>query len=481
MLRWIIGYGLLLSLATSTLVTAAEYWVAPDGDDAVDGKSRQSAWASPSRGQPTRIREGYVAGDKMLPALSTEGFLSSGRINVAGHTRSYVAKTDKGFELSEPLNEALPALAFIYDADILGGDSFEAGDVIQLAGGEYINRPLHFCKSGSEDQPISYRSAPGQRAVFISQRFDLAPIKRLGSWRKDKTEHIVLQDISLRNKSNGNHGAGGIELYGVAHVKVTGCDIDISGRDINGDCDGIKLFGTSDVTVTGCRIRSRMANGVMVWQSNDVHVVNSIVYESFNGIQASGGRFPAQVTVNNCTFYAINHHGGVAAEPAGSVTVTNSIIAQTPSIDSPALRGPCVGDYNCLWHNAANYGKGWNGVDNGAAGAHDIHADPQFISLNPRSPDFLKITADSPAATGGADGGYVGAFAPAARSELPKGKTYNVRKFGAVADGKHDDLGAIQAAIAKAASRGGGTIMFRPAANPIWFPTQFRSLPIGFT
>ena len=215
--------------------------VAPDGDDTAAGTSRESAWASPSRGQPSRTREGHAAGDLELPVYSTYGFLPTGNITVAGVTRAYSAITEKTFVLEQPFDTAVAALEFVYDADILDGDSFAPGAVINLAGGTYVNRPLWFCSSGTAESPIIYRSADGERALLVSEVFSIAPIRRLGSWRYDKTEHFVLENISVRNQAEGNHGAGGIELYGVANLIVDGCDVDISGRDINGDNDGTLL------------------------------------------------------------------------------------------------------------------------------------------------------------------------------------------------------------------------------------------------
>ena len=140
--RLVTRCSLLLFLATTA--HAAEYWVSPDGDDRADGTSRERAWASPSRGQPSRVREGYKTGDRQLSVLSTEGFPDAGRLVVAGEERAYTGRTADAFELAEPFTRDLAALEPVHDATILGGDSFEPGDVIQLAGGTYVDRPLNF-------------------------------------------------------------------------------------------------------------------------------------------------------------------------------------------------------------------------------------------------------------------------------------------------------------------------------------------------
>lgn len=440
----------------------AEYWVAPDGDDAAGGNSRAQAWASPSRGQPTCLRETYSAGGQLLTVRSTDGFLPTGRVTVGGETHAYIAKTPDTLTLAEPFSKDLAAQEPVYDADILGGDSFEPGDVINLAGGTYMNCPLDFRESGAEGRPITYRSALGERAVLVSEVFNRAPIRRVGSWRSTWTEHVVLKDLIVRNSADGNHGAGGIELYGVRHLVVDGCDIDISGRDINGDNDAIKIFGARDVLITGCRLRSREANGVMAWQASDVRMANSVIYESFNGVLAAGGRFPANLTVENCTIYAIHRYSAATGETNGTVTVKHSIIAQTASAAAPALRRNGTGDYNLVWHTAAAYGEGWNGDGKGKPGPHDVHAAPMFISRNPADPNFLRIPAGSPAATGGEGGGHIGAFAPIASPALPDKRRYDVRAFGATGDGVHDDLPAVTAAIEAAREAGGGVVVLPP-------------------
>ena len=451
---------ILFAFADSAI--AVQYWVAPDGDDTAAGTSRESAWASPSRGQPSRTRESYAAGGLELPVSSTHGFLPTGKITVAGVTRAYSAITADTFVLEQPFDTAVTALEFVFDAGILDGDSFAPGDVINLAGGTYVNRPLWFCSSGTADSPIVYRSADGERAMLVSEVFSLAPIRRIGTWRHDKTEHFVLENISVRNQAEGNHGASGIELYGVANLVADGCDVDISGRDINGDNNGIKLFGANDVVIRNCRVRSRMANGIMAWQSSKIDIENTVVYESFSGIQAAGGRFPAHINVDHCTVYAINTYGAINAEMAGTVTVTNSIISQVPSTVTPAMNVSSTSDYNNIWHVGLPYGNGRNIKEAGVGGTHDIQTDPQFISRNPHSPYFLRIPHESAAATAGRDGTYIGAFPPVAQLGSLNTLEYNVQDFGAVGDGGTDDLPAINAALAKAADAGGGKIIFPP-------------------
>ena len=233
---WILLIGIVLAETGQALpVSASEYWVAPDGDDRLDGTTRLTAWASPSRGQPTRTSEAVPRGTLKLPVYSTAGFLDSGRLRIGKHVVAYVSRTERSFVLAGPWPENIAVAARVYDADLLGGKSFAPGDVILLAGGEFTDRPLHFCQSGAADRPITYRPAPGHRPRLVSTRFDRSPVRHLGSRRSPTTTHVVLSGLDIRNAADGNHGAPGLDLIGLSRVLVSDCRIHVSGRDINGD------------------------------------------------------------------------------------------------------------------------------------------------------------------------------------------------------------------------------------------------------
>ena len=447
--------------------TANEYWVAPDGDDRLDGQSRRTAWASPSRGQPTRINDAVKKGDSQLPVYSTEGFLPSGRLRVGDHTVAYVSKTERRFVLAAPWPEDTSAFARVYDADLLGGRSFAPGDVILLAGGEWTDRPLNFCQPGTIDRPITYRPAPGHRPRLVSTRFNLAPVRHLGSSRSPPTTHVVLSGLEISNSADGNHGAPGMDLIGISHSVVSGCRIHISGRDLNGDNNAIRLLQCNHVTVTGCRLHSRFANAVAAWNTTDTKITHCVIYECFQGIAVNGSPYVSHLDVDHCTIFASHRYGALGSESAGRVRLTNSIVAQMGSLRIPALTGHAGGDHNCLWHVAVSYGKGWNGSAEGRPGKHDIQADPGFLSRDPSHPQFLRIPTNSPLATAADDGGYLGAFKPEPIPATPTLPVIDVREFGAVGDGKHDDAPAIQAAVRLAEQLGGGRVVI-PATDAFY-------------
>ena len=447
--------------------TANEYWVAPDGDDRLDGQSRRTAGASPSRGQPTRINDAVKQGDSQLPVYSTEGFLPSGRLRVGDHAVAYVSKTERSFVLAAPWPEDTSAFARVYDADLLGGRSFAPGDVILLAGGEWTDRPLNFCQPGTIDRPITYRPAPGHRPRLVSTRFNLAPVRHLGSSRSPPTTHVVLSGLEIRNSADGNHGAPGMDLIGISHSVVSGCRIHISGRDLNGDNNAIRLLQCNHVTVTGCRLHSRFANAVAAWNTTDTKITHCVIYECFQGIAVNGSPYVSHLDVDHCTIFASHRYGALGSESAGRVRLTNSIVAQMGSLRIPALTGHAGGDHNCLWHVAVSYGKGWNGSAEGRPGKHDIQSDPGFLSRDPSHPQFLRIPTNSPLATAADDGGYLGAFKPVPIPATPTLPVIDVREFGAVGDGKHDDAPAIQAAVRLAEQLGGGRVVI-PATDAFY-------------
>ena len=456
----ILATGIVLAtLGQSTPVSAGQYWVAPDGDDRLDGTSRRTAWASPSRGQPTRTHEPVTRGGMRLPVYSTEGFLDSGRLRVGKLIVNYVARTEREFVLAGPWPEDTAAFARVYDADLLGGRSFAPGDVILLAGGEWVDRPLHFCQPGTPDHPITYRPAPGHRPRLVSTRYNRSPVRHLGSRRSPQTTHVVLSGLDIRNAADGNHGAAGLDLIGLGHALVSDCRIHISGRDLNGDNNAIRLLQCDHVTIANCRLHSRFANAVAAWNTTATKIDHCVIYECFQGISASGAPYVSDLDVDHCTIYASHRYGALGSESSGRVRLTNSIVAQMGSLRVPALTGHAGGDHNCLWHVAVAYGKGYNGDAAGRPGPHDIQADPQFISRDPRHPLFLRIPTSSPAATAAADGGYLGAFKPVPKPAAPDQPVIDVREFGARGDGKQDDAPAIQAAVRLAEQLGGGRVV----------------------
>ena len=456
-MKWTSLFALLFTLSLVVEPAGAkQYFVAPNGDDRASGTTPKQAWYSPSRGQPTRIRATCKPGSKTLLVYSTSGFLKRGKVRVGNRQIAYRARTATTFELVKPLPTAVPLNALVYDAAILDGRSFQPGDVINLVGGIYVNRPLNFCQSGSAKRPITYRSATKQRAVLVSTRFDLSPIRHLGNRRSKRTRFVQIENLTIRNSTDGNHGAPGINLFGVSHVVVRGCHVDISGRDINGDNNALQLFDADHVLIDQCRLRSRYANGVAAWATTNVDLSRCLIFESFHGVTAAGGRYKTDLRIRNCTIYATNQHGGVHAESPSRVTVNNTIIAQMPSADMEALRRGS-GDYNLLWHVAKRYGKSWNSQAakppeqrQGRAGKNDRLVDPQFLSFDPASPHFLRFTGTSPAASMRKDGGHVGAFPPITQPAAPAPRILNVRDFGALGDGVTDDTKAIRAALAAA-------------------------------
>jgi len=443
-------------------VDGAEYWVAVDGDDRQSGRSREEAWASPSRGQPTRLSAGYRSGETALQVASTDGFLDAGVVIVNGQQRAYERVTDDTIQLTQPFDFDVPVNTTVWDGTILDGRSFAPGDVINLAAGVFVDRSLRVEQPGQPGQPVTYRCLAGQDAVLVPARFNQPGI-RVGVSGGGRTAHIVLIGLTVRNQREGNHGAPGIDLVHVGDVQVRDCDVATSGRDINGDNHAIRMVDAERVRVVGCRLRSQYATGLMAWGTRDVHIQHTLVYESFQGIVAGGGRYRSDLAIRNCTVYGTNQHGGIKSESPSRVTVHNSLIVQMPSLQEGALAGSGSGDHNWLWHTACRYGGSWNANRSAGAGPHDRYEDPRFLSLDPRSPVFLRFAADDPAASAGTEGSYVGAYAPVERPRALTASRINVIDFGARGDGLHDDTAAILQALAVV--KPGGTLFFPPTGQ----------------
>ena len=140
--------------------------------------------------------------------------------------------------------------------------------------------------------------------------------------------------VVARRKCGGRrpHGAPGIDLVRVSDMQVRDCDVATSGRDINGDNHAIRMVDAERVQVVGCRLRSQYATGLMAWGTRDVNIQRTLVYESFQGMVAGGGRYRSDLAIRNCTVYGTNQHGGIKSESPSRVTVHDSLIVQMPSL-----------------------------------------------------------------------------------------------------------------------------------------------------
>ena len=79
-----------------------------------------------------------------------------------------------------------------------------------------------------------------------------------------------------------------------------------------------------------------------------------------------------------------------------------------------------------------------------------------------RRREFLRFATTSFVASGSAISALAGAWA--FTEELDGGAPFDVKSFGAAADGKTTDTAAVNRAIAAAAAAGGGTVRFPPGA-----------------
>ncbi|MCH2401512.1 MAG: hypothetical protein MK364_20520, partial [Pirellulales bacterium] len=175
----------------TSAVDGAEYWVAVDGDDRQSGRSREQAWASPSRGQPTRLIDGYRSGETALQVASTDGFLDAGVVIVNGQHRAYERVTDDTIQLTQPFDFDVPVNTTVWDGTILDGRSFAPGDVINLAAGVFVDRSLRVEQPGQPGQPVTYRCLAGQDVVLVPARFNQPGIQ-VGFTGGGRTAHIVL-------------------------------------------------------------------------------------------------------------------------------------------------------------------------------------------------------------------------------------------------------------------------------------------------
>jgi hypothetical protein len=186
------------------------------------------------------------------------------------------------------------------------------------------------------------------------------------------------------------------------------------GRD-NGVIDGIHIKQSAG-TGPGYAFAAS-GNTARAWV-----VQNGIVYNDgtntspgFNGFLMYGS-----VNLDHMTFYG--GQVGVSNGYAAAGAITNTIIVNAAqsavSANNSYSSSPTAYSYSLLFGNTAN-SAGPHAVD----GGNNVFADPLFASVDPSSPDFLKLTSTSPALNAGTstgrfqDGAHIGAMGVAAVPE----------------------------------------------------------------
>jgi hypothetical protein len=327
------------------------------------------------------------------------------------------------------------------------------GDTVLLRGGVYdrvgVNAYYDVELSGAPAAPITIRSFPGERAVIDGGRHLHHP--RSGDdGHNDSTpnllrvvgDHLVFEDMTfrygvgrafyligyhnvLRRIVSHHHHSDGIYLQGsynlLEHIESFGNNSISNGGN---SADGIKMVDGNHIRVThGSRARShgnvvRYAllygnsdDGLDIWNTTGTVVEYSIAYgnglgDTGNGVgfKVGGGQRSGADTIVRFNVGFGNH---INFDTNGSTGVTlyhNTSVGAT-NVGYVLTQHRTLADRNMAYNNIS-YGDRRD-VIRGSRTVHSHNSwnlgieDPDFVTLDERSADFLALDRGSPAIDAG--------------------------------------------------------------------------------
>ena len=300
------------------------------------------------------------------------------------------------------------------------------GSVIFLRGGEYpVATSFSFNGDGTASNPIVVESYPGEWAIFDGSQHDFGAevyIRVTGSFyrlRNFEVRYMPRQGIWIGGNDN--------ELDGIVshHNKLTGIHIyspydeypygafgsrnllrnctahDNSGVGDSspeyadgGNSDGISISSGADNEVDHCLVVLNSDDGIDTWRSTGTLITCSIARESGlgsgngNGFK-SGGLPPASGTVvrhsisygNQAVGFDFNSGVGVVFD---RVTAFGDARGFYSGDDTQVLSSIAAEDSSQSYGSGIMTGNCWQ-----------IGGVPQFVSTDPSSADFMRLTAGS--------------------------------------------------------------------------------------
>lgn len=312
----------------------------------------------------------------------------------------------------------------------------QAGERIQLREGvykEYVDGTSFDIANGSQGVPITIESYPGERAIIDGSKEHWSDTESTGYpalFRLEDIEWFVVQNLTFRYSAGrslhmeGNHNVIRNVLSYENHsdgVYVTGdrnllegivSHSNYSEQNDGDSADGIKVsFGNANI-IRNCHTYNNSDDGTDIWESTNTLVEFCISNDNGRGETGNGQGFKLgsrkrrdnNATVryniaykNRSNNFDSNHSGGLTllhntSWQAGDLGFRlrtdekgrpGNVVKNNISYEDPDLN---YGDKDTLSNNT------WNlGIEN-----------PEFISLNPDSPDFLRLEEGSPAINVGA-------------------------------------------------------------------------------
>ncbi|OQB11005.1 MAG: Pectate lyase L precursor [Deltaproteobacteria bacterium ADurb.Bin207] len=309
------------------------------------------------------------------------------------------------------------------------------GSVVFLRGGVYpVSKSIAFHQQGTQTGPITIESYPGELAIFDGS--SLKPgtqvyIRVTGAFyhlRRFEVRHMPMQGIWIGGTDNTLDGIvahhnklSGIQIfspyeeypygkYGSRNTLRNCVAHDNSGVGLldpefadGGNSDGISISSGADNEVDHCLVYLNSDDGIDTWRSTGSSITCSVARQSGlgsgdgNGFKA-GGKPPSDGTVvrrcisyrNKQTGFDYNSGKNVVFE---HVTAVEDHRGFWTGDDTQLMNSVVVGD------SVQGYGSGQI-----TGNCWQTGGSPEFISMDPTSPDFMRPLPGSPCSQLGAAG-----------------------------------------------------------------------------
>lgn len=353
-----------------------------------------------------------------------------------GPTSLYVApdgRSGASGTRSDPLGDLSTALRWA-----------EPGDTIVLRGGTY--RPEQAVDvrgvGGVDSTPVTVRPASGERPIFDFERIAVGgfrfrdchwltlrgiEIRRApsrGLFVEEGSSHVTVENVTVRN-SGGDPDASGTGVFIFESEAVIVRNVVSSGNydppSGGENADGIDVESSPGSLVENCVAAGNSDDGIDLWATTDVTVRDCVAYDNGwkpngsrggdgDGFKLGGGGDSGDNLIERCVAYNNRSRGFDDNSATRRLTLHNCTAWNNPV----NFRLGCVFDAmppRCPAHRLRN-NLSHEGVVvlsplvDSRRNSWDLDLeDPDFVSLDPRDGEFLRLSADSPAIDAGVDVG----------------------------------------------------------------------------
>ena len=363
---------LIACLILSASVGAETYYVRPDGDDAADGTSPQSAWRSIDRGQPTWLVRRASKGDRVLYVAKASHFPPKGRLRIGDSIVRYSARTIDAFVGCEGTPDADPGTL----VESLEYSCPGPGDTVVVGPGVYFqplspaltdNAPpavVTLRRGGRPGKPLQYVA---RGTVIIDGRLDMACIN------VSHATDVVIRGFHLRR--------GGVYVWQSRRVRVLGNRVYEGPR-------GIFLTYSSECEVARNLVfdfyGAWTAHGITIGPGSGHRVHHNTIVASGYGIRCFGTR-NVRLERNLITWCREGIVFDTKSPPEAVTIERNNLWA--------------CGQWTWLQREEDAPRNFYRNVR--PTPTTDTHVDPQIVQWDPRQPHFLALAASSPCVSNG--------------------------------------------------------------------------------